>query len=229
MKNIILAFAGVAALALPVQANAQQATVTNGAIVLPVTSANDFQSQLHSVSLDAFTAGLGTNITLSGPATLTFTYMGSESGFSDNFLATSLTGPIFGQENSSGVDNHWPGGGPGGGVALGSGQFAGGSLSPFLLFNSLNIGALPASLGSFGFGVFIPNANTNNYATNVFYIGYDDQATNPDDNHDDYIVRVNVSSPLPEPATWAMMIVGFGAVGFAMRRRKATASLAQLA
>ena len=28
-----------------------------------------------------------------------------------------------------------------------------------------------------------------------------------------------VTAPVPEPATWAMMIAGFGAVGFAMRRR----------
>ena len=26
--------------------------------------------------------------------------------------------------------------------------------------------------------------------------------------------------PVPEPATWAMMLLGFGAIGFAMRRRK---------
>ena len=29
-------------------------------------------------------------------------------------------------------------------------------------------------------------------------------------------------TPVPEPATWAMMLLGFGAVGFAMRRRKRT-------
>ena len=33
---------------------------------------------------------------------------------------------------------------------------------------------------------------------------------------------------VPEPGTWAMMLLGFGAVGFAMRRRRAPA-LAQLA
>ena len=27
-------------------------------------------------------------------------------------------------------------------------------------------------------------------------------------------------SPVPEPATWAMMLLGFGAVGYAMRRRR---------
>ncbi|MEO8722821.1 MAG: PEPxxWA-CTERM sorting domain-containing protein [Sphingobium sp.] len=29
-----------------------------------------------------------------------------------------------------------------------------------------------------------------------------------------------VTGPVPEPATWAMMLVGFGAVGAALRRRK---------
>ena len=57
--------------------------------------------------------------------------------------------------------------------------------------------------------------------TNVFYIGYDDQITGADDNHDDLIIRATVSPAVPEPATWAMMLLGFGAAGFAMRRRRA--------
>lgn len=28
------------------------------------------------------------------------------------------------------------------------------------------------------------------------------------------------TAPVPEPATWAMMLIGFGAIGFAMRRRR---------
>jgi hypothetical protein len=28
------------------------------------------------------------------------------------------------------------------------------------------------------------------------------------------------TSPVPEPTTWAMMLLGFGAIGFAMRRRR---------
>ena len=39
------------------------------------------------------------------------------------------------------------------------------------------------------------------------------------------IALANVS-PVPEPATWAMMIAGFGIVGSAMRRRKTTVSFA---
>ena len=34
---------------------------------------------------------------------------------------------------------------------------------------------------------------------------------------------------VPEPATWAMMLMGFGATGFAMRRRRRSNGLAQLA
>jgi hypothetical protein len=33
----------------------------------------------------------------------------------------------------------------------------------------------------------------------------------------------NLSSAVPEPATWAMMIIGFGVAGGALRRRPAAA------
>jgi ABC-type amino acid transport substrate-binding protein len=32
-------------------------------------------------------------------------------------------------------------------------------------------------------------------------------------------IRLDTAGSVPEPATWAMMLVGFGAVGFSMRRR----------
>jgi hypothetical protein len=35
-----------------------------------------------------------------------------------------------------------------------------------------------------------------------------------------YIDAVGLVAPVPEPATWAMMLLGFGAIGAAMRRRK---------
>ena len=34
---------------------------------------------------------------------------------------------------------------------------------------------------------------------------------------------------VPEPATWAMMLLGFGGIGFAMRRKNGTQKLPQLA
>ncbi|WP_126174517.1 PEPxxWA-CTERM sorting domain-containing protein [Altericroceibacterium xinjiangense] len=36
-----------------------------------------------------------------------------------------------------------------------------------------------------------------------------------------FTMPVTFSSAIPEPGTWLMMILGFGAVGFAVRRRKA--------
>ena len=35
-----------------------------------------------------------------------------------------------------------------------------------------------------------------------------------------------VAGPVPEPSTWAMMLLGFGAIGFSMRRRKRAGMLA---
>jgi hypothetical protein len=34
---------------------------------------------------------------------------------------------------------------------------------------------------------------------------------------------------VPEPGTWAMMLLGFGAIGFSMRRRRTQQNIAQIA
>ncbi len=39
---------------------------------------------------------------------------------------------------------------------------------------------------------------------------------------------ITIQEALPEPGTWAMMLLGFGAVGFSLRRKR-TAAIAQLA
>ncbi len=59
------------------------------------------------------------------------------------------------------------------------------------------------------------------FRSRVLYLGFDDQPQNADDNHDDLIIRVTAGA-IPEPATWAMLIAGFGLVGLAARRRRAT-------
>jgi hypothetical protein len=43
-----------------------------------------------------------------------------------------------------------------------------------------------------------------------------------------YVGNINIAPPVPEPGTWAMLLLGFGAIGFAMRRRTKPI-LAQLA
>jgi hypothetical protein len=44
-----------------------------------------------------------------------------------------------------------------------------------------------------------------------------------------YSGTVNFNLPLPEASTWAMMLLGFGAIGFAMRGRQRKPVLAQVA
>lgn len=61
----------------------------------------------------------------------------------------------------------------------------------------------------------------NNYG-NVWLIG----ASRPNlDNRDDgfKLSSITVNSAVPEPSTWGMMLIGFGAIGAGMRRRKANA------
>lgn len=43
------------------------------------------------------------------------------------------------------------------------------------------------------------------------------------------ILRDGETTVVPEPGTWAMMLLGFGATGFAMRRRRRSGGLAQVA
>jgi hypothetical protein len=41
--------------------------------------------------------------------------------------------------------------------------------------------------------------------------------------------RVFVTAAVPEPGTWAMMLLGFGAIGASMRRRRRVSAIAQVA
>lgn len=43
------------------------------------------------------------------------------------------------------------------------------------------------------------------------------------------LFATGVQAPLPEPATWAMMLFGFGGIGVAMRRRRQKSGLMQVA
>ena len=99
-----------------------------------------------------------------------------------------------------------------------------------ICFNAADTGSCSggggAQIGETGSGTF-----TLIFASNVQDITLSDLHTRYQS-----ITGVNASSatgdpvtpPVPEPATWAMMLLGFGATGFAMRRRRRT-GIAQLA
>jgi hypothetical protein len=208
MKKLILA-ATAMALALPATANAAADVTINFGATNLIPANNDFQAQLNGLGLFEF-ATVGASLFLNGPASITFEFLGSESGFFDTF---STSGGLTLTETSSGVINNFAA--P---VLIGTQFFAGGSLASLLNFTS-NFG-IPATVGDDGFGIFLGAKPTSGLNYTTFYLGYDDEVRRQDDNHDDFIIRATVSSPVPEPATWAMALVGFAAIGRSMRSRR---------
>jgi hypothetical protein len=207
--------ATAAAFALPSAANAS-AIITIGTTA-PIPTNNDFRTQLGALGFTQYTY-TGADVVLNANSTLTFEYLAAESYFNDIFTAGSVNATEFFTYNNSFASP----------VLLGSDNFLAGSLIGQLNFSSQSIFGVPATIGDIGFAIFLPTGATGTWNTNVFYIGYDDFGAGPDDNHDDFIIRVTVNS-VPEPATWAMMLTGFAAVGFALRRRKRPAALPQIA
>lgn len=207
MRKLALGLAGAAALAFGTSANAAAVITFGDTNPVPVPG-NDFAGQLAGLGLTLFTT-TGATITLDSASQLTFELLGSESGFDDTFQAGGVT-----YTENTGFT-------PWGSIALGSDTFLAGSLAGLLNFSSVSGPGANATVGDDGFGIFLGEGWQSGFSTNVFYLGYDDQVTNVDDNHDDMIIRVTVSPAVPEPATWAMMLLGFGAAGFVLRRRRA--------
>ena len=87
---------------------------------------------------------------------------------------------------------------------------------------------VPQTPGSFVYTAVDPGAFSPGFSNlgdfqlffNIGSVAYTGLATVVDNGH-----RINaisfspVAGAVPEPATWAMMLVGFGGIGFAMRRR----------
>jgi PEP-CTERM motif len=107
----------------------------------------------------------------------------------------------------------------------------GGVLSPgpFLNFASANYAGT--------FGNVTPNAPFSTYTLTArtaiggqlrALIGQDTRQPGANDNVGPILdnVRLSIAGAVPEPATWAMMLVGFALIGTSMRRKRATGALA---
>lgn len=196
-KSIIGAALAVASFTA-VPAAAAFFTVTPGS-VFTIPGNNDFKGPLNGLGLFNYTT-VGASITLNSSRQVKFEYMGSESGDVDGFKAGSLAA-FF--ENNKAVF---------GAELIGVDTFASGA---FTNVNFIGQGG-NSNVGDESFGIFLPALLGGNYASNVLYFGFDDQINNADDNHDDFIVRVTA---VPEPTTWAMLVLGFGLIGVSARRR----------
>lgn len=81
-------------------------------------------------------------------------------------------------------------------------------------------------LDRFHYVAMYNRATRTHVQTIVFKDEYGIQRNFSDVNSAPLKLMASVGSAVPEPATWAMMIAGFGMVGAGMRRRKVTPALA---
>lgn len=221
MKKHLAVLAFVAATIQPVAAHAA-AIITFGDTAPAVPTNNDFRSLLASLGLTRYTT-TGAGIVLDADSLITFHLLGTESGYSDSF--STVSAPNLGYTESTSFQNSFlaP-------ILIGTASFGAGSLAGLLNFSSS--GGAPATIGQDGFGIFLGADQLSGAAVSTFYLGYDDQINRQDDDHDDMIIRAVVSSvrtAVPEPATWAMLLAGFGLVGGALRRRKRAAVMPAVA
>ena len=207
MKRLI-ALAGFAAITVAAPANAT--VQVNFGATTTIQGNNDFKGQLNGLGLTSV-AGSGASLILNSNSIITFELLGTESGFNDRF--STVPGPGLGYTEYTSIQNDF--GSP---ITIGSAFFSAGSLGGLLNFSA--VGGLPATVGQAGFGIFVPQGAVSGQNVSTFYFAYDDQPTNPDRDYDDMIIRAVVHPAVPEPATWAMMLAGFGAMGWQLRRRR---------
>jgi hypothetical protein len=166
----------------------------------------------------------GATLQADGPLIVTYTFLGIEAGFTNQFL---VNGAVLFSDTS---------GGPTPSPLSASYMAAGGTLDFSFRANVLDV------LHSVFNGA---NVNTNNDPTKPnffvsFYgpgglgvggltsgisgiIALDDGGAGPDHDYDDLVVRFDVRA-VPEASTWAMMLLGFAGVGFLAYRRRPQAA-----
>jgi hypothetical protein len=149
------------------------------------------------------------------PGTITFTYLGQESGFKNSLdlrvgtAGNVLTETTVGDRTSASI---------------------GAGIVDFRFFDSNGKGATNGAMGGWdtftsigllatGFTVSTAVGSLKAGDQFDFVLAFNDSGKGHDD-WDDYVVGVNMA-PIPEPGTYALMLAGLAAVGFVARRRKA--------
>jgi len=222
MKKSFIAIGALFALSIAGVANADL-SFNNTAGTGTITESDGF-NVTGLPTLPTGTSVLLGELDSSGAAgTITFTYLGHESGFTNAFQITIGSMGSFNTTSSVGDQ-----------VTLSAADFGSGAVPfEFLTTNptgqgsAVNGGAWTGgtSIGLIGTNMTdtaTPSPPGGNYA---FVIGFDDSGcagcSNPPSDHDwdDLVVGVNFVSAVPEPQVYAMMGIGLLLMGFVARRR----------
>jgi hypothetical protein len=133
------------------------------------------------------------------------TYLGNESGYTNSFL--SFDGGIKSLLESNTI-----------GTTVSSQVNAG--IVPFAFFDSVGSFFFNGSSQTPVVGFAILEGQKSQYGDFDYILGFNDSFSS-DADYDDFVVGVKfVTSAVPEPETYAMMLIGLGMVGFTARRRK---------
>jgi len=52
-----------------------------------------------------------------------------------------------------------------------------------------------------------------------YFLAWEDRGTSSDKDYNDYVVEVRFTTPVPEPESYALLLIGLGFLGFARRRK----------
>lgn len=141
---------------------------------------------------------------------VTYTYLGSESGYSDVLHNFYVSGSKLFEGAAYSIGSSVSGST----TSVGYLDFAFEGYNGLFAYNDPARGswAPSTSIGLIGHNMTV---GAQNYA---FVLGYNDSFSG-DADFDDFVVGINIA-PIPEPETYAMLLAGLGLMGFVARRRK---------
>ena len=236
MKKILFGFAGAAALATSSQVSAQTVVEGQGPNFLTHISASTSNTANNVTTVYGSTTGVGgADVVFIGSSAISITDGNGYASISDSALTGTFTSliinpaPLFSalqfnlSLNSTSflqVDYSI------GGVflnALGSGISQNGNANtgytvtaaPGTFFDAIRLSSCSTSAvcNPIGLGTSFAGSGTGSV------INFERQNS----------IQLAAVSAVPEPATWAMMLMGFGAMGVSLRRRRRTQTLLQAA